>query len=148
MKLNVIKSIPRSSQQDSNQFIKLHPSTIRRLWLEAITCSDTDTDTDAGAGSTTTTGTLESNDNDNAWNIYHEREGDVHFLPLRLEFTTQNEGKRTGSDDHDGNTHTHTQVMYGSYNGGMCDIGKWHGMFNVMICIVSWVIYTYIPVDN
>ena len=132
MKLNVIKSIPRSSHQDSNQFIKLHPSTIRRLWLEAITCSD------AGAGSTTTTGTLESNDN-NAWNIYHEQEGNVHFLPLRLEFTTQNEGKRTESDNHDCDTHTrtHTQVMYGSYNGGMCDIGKWHGMFNVIICIVS-----------
>ena len=70
MKLKIHK---RGAQEDSNQFVKVHPSTIRRLFSEASSKHNTEI--------------FEHN----GWNLHDEQGDNVQFLPMRIGFRVGSE---------------------------------------------------------
>jgi len=66
MKLNIKQ---RSASDNANQFVRLHPNTLRNLFLQAQQTNHVFTEEEASP---------------NSWSIHHESLEDILFLPLRF----------------------------------------------------------------
>lgn len=87
--------------QDDNQFVRIHPQTIRRLVSEASSDSSPlrdngDLDVDSNSG----------------WTLNREQRDDIQFLPIRIDFNSETDAG------------TNSKTLYCSYNGGICENGK------------------------
>eukprot|EP00553_Chaetoceros_curvisetus_P014953 CAMPEP_0204647662 /NCGR_PEP_ID=MMETSP0718-20130828/6539_1 /ASSEMBLY_ACC=CAM_ASM_000674 /TAXON_ID=230516 /ORGANISM="Chaetoceros curvisetus" /LENGTH=117 /DNA_ID=CAMNT_0051670287 /DNA_START=114 /DNA_END=464 /DNA_ORIENTATION=+ len=110
MKLEVVVS-----EASDNLFVKLHPSTVHQLYLDAY------------AHASASNNYLENGKDDvggNDWTIARESPDDVQFLPLKIDFVN-------GYGDVD-DERTKTSI-YCSYNGGFCEKGTLHHQLEMNI---------------